>query len=302
MLPPLADELLSSWIGRHASFYGVSGGRLLRHYALEAASLRELDLKLTSHDQRRLAHLLRYDPYVIRNMMQSRGWSHPAGLIATIRTIQVCRRCSIRHWAASATCGARLRSWMEGWRLACPVCGTPMVDARPFDLLARPDPANPLLVGVAEPARQGEQIMTRAVHLGRRGHPLLVLMRNLLLPRTSPMRGGPFADEIPRLLDVVLPGFDRFLYRFYPSFKRPSTLLLPLSIRIPVLAGVACVASQPDHWADRLLSAVSEIARPRFAECLESLMAGGVWRRGLSAICSQGALGQGGSSHLLTHN
>ncbi len=72
VLPPVADELLSSWIGRHASFYGVAGGRLLRHYALEADSLRELDLKLTSYDERPLAHLLRYDPHVIRNMMQSR--------------------------------------------------------------------------------------------------------------------------------------------------------------------------------------------------------------------------------------
>jgi len=302
VLPPLADELLSSWIGRHASFYGVTGGRLLRHYALEATSLRELDLKLASHDQRQLAHLLRYDPYVIRSMTQSRGRSHPAGLIATMRPMQVCRRCSTRHWAESATHGARLRSWMEGWRLGCPVCGAPMIDARPFDQLVRPDPANSLLASVAEPARQGEQIMTRAVHLGRRGHPLLVLMRNLLLPRKSPMRGGSFADEIPRLLDVVLPGYDRFLYQFYPGFKRPGTLLLPLSIRIPVLAGVACVASQPDHWADRLLGAVSEIARPRFAECLEGLMAGGAWRRGLSTIRSQGAVGQEKSSHLLAYN
>lgn len=178
-----------------------------------------------------------------------------------------------------------------------------MVDARPFDLLTAPDPANSLLASVAERARQGEQIMTRAVHLGRRCLPLLVLMRNLLLPRASPMRGGPFGDEIPRLLDVVLPGFDRFLYQSYPGFKRPGTLLLPLSIRIPLLAGVGHVASQPEHWADRLLGAVSEIARPRLAECLEGLMAGGSWRRSRQAmIRSQRAAGQGRSSHLLAHN
>lgn len=302
VLPPLPDELLSSWIGRHASFYGVTGGRLVRHYALEATSLRALDLKPTLCDQRQLAHLLRCDPYVIQEMTQSRGRSHPAGLIATMRPMQVCRRCSTRHGAETATRGARLRSWMEGWRLGCPVCGAPMVDARPFDLVNAPEPANSLLASVAEPARQGEQIMTRAVHLGRRGLPLIVLMRNLLLPRASPMRGGPFGDEIPRLLEVVLPGFDRFLYQFYPGFRRPGTLLLPLSIRIPLLAGVAHVAGQPEHWTDRLLGAVSEIARPRFAECLEALMAGGSWRRGRQAIRSQGAVGQRRSSHLLAHN
>lgn len=114
VLPPLPDELLSSWVGRQASFYGVPSGLLVRHYGLDATSLRVLDLKLSSYDQRQLAHLLRNDPYVIRNMTQSRGRSHPAGLIATMRPMQVCRRCSTGHGAETATRGARLRSWMEG--------------------------------------------------------------------------------------------------------------------------------------------------------------------------------------------
>jgi hypothetical protein len=57
VLPPLADELLSSWINRHAVFYGVTGGHLLRHYSLEAATLREHDLNLTSCDQPIAANL-----------------------------------------------------------------------------------------------------------------------------------------------------------------------------------------------------------------------------------------------------
>jgi hypothetical protein len=72
--PPLADELLSSWLNRHASFYGVTGGRLLRHCSLEAASLRDLDLKLTPHDQHRLAHLFRYDPRAIRKRCADDTW------------------------------------------------------------------------------------------------------------------------------------------------------------------------------------------------------------------------------------
>ena len=34
VLPALPDELLSSWFQRHANFYGVSGGWLLRHCTL----------------------------------------------------------------------------------------------------------------------------------------------------------------------------------------------------------------------------------------------------------------------------
>jgi hypothetical protein len=286
VLPPLADELLSSWVSRHADFYGISGGQLLRHYLLNAATLRELDLKLTSYDQRQLAYLFRYDPRAIRNMTQSRGQPRPSGLIATNRPMQVCRRCITRHRAEPATRGARLRSWMEGWWIGCPVCGAAMVDARPLDLLTRADPRDALLVSVAEPARRGEQLMTRAIRRRRKGSPFVVLMRSLLLPRASPTRGASFGDEIPRLLDIIVPGFDRFLHRLYPAFRRPGTLLLPLNVRIPVLAGVARVASQPDHWAEGLLGAAAETARPRLAECLRGLSARGLCGRDLSAARS----------------
>src|SRR5580704_15783164 len=90
VLPALPDELLSSWFQRHANFYGVSGGRLLRHCGLDAVSLRSLDLALTAYNQRRLAHVLsrlahvlRSEQRVIRKMMQSCGRSRPEGLIAT---------------------------------------------------------------------------------------------------------------------------------------------------------------------------------------------------------------------------
>jgi hypothetical protein len=273
VLQPLADELLSSWLNRHASFYGISGGRLIRHCGLEAASLRDLDLKLTTHDRRRLAHLFRYDPRTIQKMTQSRGRSPPAGLIATVRPMQVCRCCISRHGVEPVTRGARLRSWMEGWRIDCPVCGTAMEDSRPLNLLTRTDPAAPLLVRVAEHARQGELMMTRAASLGRLNKPVVALMRSLLLPRTSRPGERSSTGEIPRLLDAVVPGFDRFLHQSHPGFRRPGTLLLPISIRIPVLAGVAHVASRPDHWTDGLLGAVAETARPGLADCFRRLMA-----------------------------
>jgi hypothetical protein len=66
VLPALPDELLSSWLNRHARFYGVSGGQMLRHCCLEASALRSLDLTLSPHDQRHLAHACRYDPRAMR--------------------------------------------------------------------------------------------------------------------------------------------------------------------------------------------------------------------------------------------
>jgi hypothetical protein len=46
-------------------------------------------------------------------------------------------------------------------------------------------------------------------------------------------------------LDVVVPGFDRFLHQSIPDFRLPGTLLLPISVRMPVLAGIAQVVSWP---------------------------------------------------------
>jgi len=268
VLPALPDELLSSWVQRHANFYGVSGGRLLRHCGLDAVSLRSLDLALTAYNQRRLAHVLRSDRRVIRKMMQSCGRSRPEGLIATDRPMQVCKRCRGRHQAEPETRGARLRSWMEGWRISCPLCGTPLEDSRPLNLLTRADPADPLLVRVAEHAAEGALIMGQAVRRERAGRPFVTLMRSLLLPRARTQQA---VEDIPRLLELVVPGFDDFLRRSNPSFQRPGTLLLPMSIRIPVLAGVSRVARRPADWAESLLSAVGQGALFGLTACFPEL-------------------------------
>ncbi|WP_417021035.1 TniQ family protein [Candidatus Phyllobacterium onerii] len=47
MLPPAADEILSSWISRHAAFYGVPPMTMLQHCLPQATSLGAVDLCLT---------------------------------------------------------------------------------------------------------------------------------------------------------------------------------------------------------------------------------------------------------------
>lgn len=270
VLQPLPDELLSSWVNRHGSFFGVSGKHLLRHCGLHATSPRELDLHLVPHDLRLLSHVLRCDPVVIRQMTQPRARSGQAGLIATVRPMQVCRHCMRHHGDDPVTRGARLRSWMEGWRIRCPVCGAAMDDFRPLNVLTRADPADALLLSVSEDARQGEAIMARAVGLGRAGKALAVLMRSLLLPR-APRPWRDASAHVPRLLDVLVPGFDDFLRCRQPYFRRPGTLLLPLSVRMPVLAGIARVTWRPERWASSLIGAAADADRACLADCLRQL-------------------------------
>src|SRR5690606_40000841 len=57
VLPPHPDELLSSWISRHASFYMVPPLIMLRHCLPEVSSLRSADLHLTGDQETRLANM-----------------------------------------------------------------------------------------------------------------------------------------------------------------------------------------------------------------------------------------------------
>jgi hypothetical protein len=47
VLPPVPDELLSSWIARHADYYNVSSRAMLRHAIPDARSCQMADGHLT---------------------------------------------------------------------------------------------------------------------------------------------------------------------------------------------------------------------------------------------------------------
>jgi hypothetical protein len=97
--------------------------RLLRHYSIEVPTVRHLDLELSRRHEALLAEVLRCSPHLLRNMTQSRGGRVRSALVAIGHPTQICRTCALRHNADSVTRGARLRSWMEGWRITCPICG-----------------------------------------------------------------------------------------------------------------------------------------------------------------------------------
>ena len=271
VLPPLVDELLSSWINRHAGFVGVSGMRLLRHYRIEISTVRHLDLELSRCHETMLAEVLRCSPHLLRNMTQSRGGRVRSGLVASGRPTQICQTCSLRHSADFVTRGARLRSWMEGWRFTCPICGAVLEDFRPYTRLFRADPADALLVRIKNCARNGEQIMDRSSRRRHRGPAHAVLMRSMLLPRSSTMKLEGRTAVTPRLLDLVVPGADDFFRRLAPETLPCTSRFLPLSVRIPVLAGVATVLSRPEHWFDKLVGAAAPAHQARLRHCARAL-------------------------------
>jgi len=267
ILPPLADELLSSWINRHAAFFGVSGGRLLRHCTIEVPSVRDLDLNLSRRHTALLADILRCSPHLVRNMTQSRGGRVRSRLVTIRQPPQICRTCEHRHAADSLTRGARLRSWMEGWRLTCPVCGAQLEDFRLYTRLFR-HPSDALLVRIGSSARDGEHIIDRASK--RRGGTSAhaALMRRLLLPQAP--RTGTRGTPPPRLLDLVVPDSEGFFQRLPPENWPCTTRRLPLSVRAPVLAGVAAVSRRPDYWVANLVTAAAPSAQAGLMHCIRS--------------------------------
>ena len=67
-LLPVADELLSSWICRHAAFYAVPPLVMLRHCLPGAFSLRAADLRLSNDQETRLSNMFATEPTMTRRM------------------------------------------------------------------------------------------------------------------------------------------------------------------------------------------------------------------------------------------
>ena len=273
ILPPLANELLSSWINRHAAFVGLSGGRLLRHYHIEVATVRDLDLSLSRRHAALLADVLRCSPHLVRNMTQSRGGRVRSRLVAIRQPSQICWGCANRHAANVRTRGARLRNWMEGWRIMCPICGAALDDFRPYMRLFRADASDALLVRIESAARRGEQIMDRASTRQGSSSAHAALMRSLLFPQARRHKTSDTTPTVPRLLDIVVPGSEEFFRRLPPETWQCSSRILPLSVRIPVLAGVAAVSGRPNYWLEQLLGAAAPLHRAGILRCVAILAA-----------------------------
>ncbi len=245
--------------------------RVLRHYRIDVPTVRDLDLELSRCDGSKLAEALRCSPRVLRNMTQSRGGRVRSGLVAIRQPTQFCRPCAVRHSANSVTRNARLRSWMEGWRITCPICHTELEDFRLYTRLFRADPADALLMQIKDIAQEGERKIDRSSMTRGGASTYATLMRGLLLPQASRIRPRDIAATIPRLLDLVVPGADDFFGRLAPENWPCTSRILPLSVRIPVLAGVATVSSRPGNWIGKLMSAAAPPHRADLGNCLEAL-------------------------------
>lgn len=260
-LAPYPDELLSSWIIRHAAFYAVPPLAMLQHCLPEIQSLRTADLDITDSQVARIARMFSADPATVLHMTFSNITQSSRRLIAS-EPRQLCCSCS----PTTNELHPVLRSWFLGWRITCPLCGNLLQNAdggprrSPFSRYH-----NSALIGeqlLDDEAERGMQNWMPPSEIAR-----LLLMRRV--PRPLPDRYEP---SNYRVLGVIIPDLDDVLR--VQNSKPPSraSTLLPLHLRPALLAGVAIVQRSGPEMLHMLRSHMMGENKARFGSAIDEIV------------------------------
>ena len=240
--PPRSEELLSSWLTRIAQDYYVTPRGLLTHMGLSPPSAERLDLTLTFTQAMTMSGFVRLPPDAIVGMTHARLPSDCQSLVRVIHPQQSCRSCASQFKREGAA-GAILKSWVQGWRVTCRSCGDAISDI--WSDVDRAGAAS--FCQWEEEARAGEGIV-EAYASGRRTFPVspATMMRLLLLrrrPTPKEVREQPEFQH--RLIGTIIPEFDMIADDHGLNAMIGRSPVLPMVIRLRLLAGVATVMKNP---------------------------------------------------------
>jgi TniQ len=274
VLRPRPDELLSSWLTRHAAYYGVTRRRLLDHVGILSPSVEALDREITLGQQIMLAGYFRRQPFEIAAMSYETVRSNMRALTRPSAPQQSCQACAEKAERADAK-GAIGKSWMQGWRITCRVCGARLMNE---DDQQMAEASAERFSDYWDSALDGESLFeVYASAATETGTSPLSIATLLCLPRWP--APGELSDgyRISRVLNIVVSGFDDFAHRMGQSRAMSRGLFLPLSLRIPLLAGVAITMRDPKAILSSLYDHALPRTRQRFAkvdDALHTIMAG----------------------------
>lgn len=260
-LPPYPDELLSSWISRHAAFYAVPPLVMLQHCLPEASSLRAADLDLSSDQEIRLASMFAVEPAVLRRMTFINVPKSSHRLIAA-RRAQTCTRCS----PGSAEPAPILRSQLLGWRITCAHCGTllrRLGDSElpsPFRQYQRAALRGEKLLD--DEAERGIRTWTSPSEIAR-----LLLMRRVIWPL-------PREHELwrYRVLGAIIPDLDDVVAAEHENLPTPARPILAVHMRPALLAGVAIVERAGPEMLRMLRGHMMGDNKVRFSDATENMI------------------------------
>ena len=246
VLKPVEDELLSSWIARHGEYYSVGPLAMLRHCLPDANSLRAADLRLSSEQAARIAHIFHSTPAEIRRMSHADIPKDAAQLLAP-KAVQTCPSCAQEHERRNAS-AARLRSSLEGWRITCRICGSTLVE---LDEQGQPHSQERVatFAHLWRETLHGQNLFENAIlnNSWPWASPIHIL-RLLLVRRSCKSVGLSGGIDKGRTADLIVPGFDEAVRRLSLSPLQRRRLILPISIRSALLAAVSIVVDRgPRH-------------------------------------------------------
>ena len=244
VLDEASDESLSSWLKRHAQFYGVAPSAFSRRVGIDRLTLARINHHLTAGAARTLATVMRRSPMEIASMTHQQQEDRLAPMIARGETAQACSECQQRHRRDNRPTVV-LKSWSQGWRITCPVCGSRLQDANRGEVR----PPSDAFEHVWEEARSGEELLTNIEHLAAdRAAFVLALLQLLLLRRSRARSDSQRQIDRGRVLDVIVPGFDDVDRRALFTINGATPLVVPLTIRIALLAALSRTQNDPDLY------------------------------------------------------
>jgi hypothetical protein len=245
VLKPVEDELLSSWISRHAEYYNVKPLVMLRHCISYASSLRSTDLRLSADEGIRIGHIFHSLPVDIRRMTHADIPLSATCLLAP-KPIQVCLDCSKKN-AQKDAARAILKSSLEGWRITCPVCGSNLSETCQ-DKVKSTRETSALFPELWDQTLHGQQLFDDAiVHNKWLWTSPIYVLRLLLVRRICKVANPQDAFDYGRTANLMVSGFDETVQRFDLELPRGSRRIVPMSIRPALLAAVSTVIDQgPD--------------------------------------------------------
>ena len=261
-LPPYPDELLSSWINRHATFYAVPPLVMLRHCLPEASTMRAADLHLCDDQEIRLANMFATEPAVVHRMTFTNVAQSSRRLIST-RPTQVCPNCSPAHTEPASI----LRSQLLGWRITCPLCGNQPRGAGERELPS-------LFQRYRVAALRGQNLLDdeaeRGIHTWASPSEIarLLLMRRITWPPPREKDLWRF-----RVLGAIIPDLDHIIAEYQEHLPTPAKPILPLHLRPALLAGVAIIERAGPEMLRMLRSHMMGDNRVRFTDAAENIIA-----------------------------
>ena len=249
VLKPVLDELLSSWLGRHATYYGLTKPFFAKWLMLGTSNLSTLDQRLSLQQVVRLSEKLRSDPTALVGMTFVGNLEQSSDIICRGRVPQICRPCADQY-AKEDAIGAIAKHWRKAWRITCPVCGSPLSDTNEHpdnrECLRDTSPFGRLW----SEALVGEVIIERFLDGdGSFEYSPITLMRLLLVQTWRPF--------VP-MEATKAPSAGSSAHSFHNSMSKQDRSsagsltfsTLPIHLRPALLAGISRVMTNPDIFRE----------------------------------------------------